>query len=213
MPEYLAPGVYVEEVSFRADSIGGLSTSIAGFIGSTLFGPAFGVPELLASYSDFENIYGGLDEIHFEDAGETINYMAQAVRAFFENGGQQLYVSRALSTVPRGTESTDKADIYVPYGTQSCASGTIQDLSGSPAGDFIQLYARYAGSGGNMTLTFTVHVGQNVLGGTPHDPLNPAGPKDPVLRGVNDFDTVWIQQNSVSPPSTGIYWAHNYLDP
>src|SRR5712692_2228790 len=116
MPEYLAPGVYVEEVSFRADSIGGLSTSIAGFIGSTLFGPVFGVPELLTSYSDFENIYGGLDEIHFEDAGETINYMAQAVRAFFENGGQQLYVARAFSSVPRGTESTaTPGTLYVPY--------------------------------------------------------------------------------------------------
>ena len=33
MPEYLAPGVYVEEVSFRAKSIEGVSTSTAGFVG------------------------------------------------------------------------------------------------------------------------------------------------------------------------------------
>lgn len=39
MAEYLAPGVYVEEVGFRAKSIEGVPTSIAGFIGPTLKGP------------------------------------------------------------------------------------------------------------------------------------------------------------------------------
>lgn len=213
MPEYLAPGVYVEEVSFRADSIGATSTSIAGFIGPTLFGPPFGVPELLTSYSDFENIYGSLDEIHFEDAGQAVNYMAQAVRAFFENGGQQLYVSRVISTVARGTESTDSANVYVPYGTQCCSTGSIPDPSISPAGQPIGLLGRYPGSGGNFSVMFTFHVSQNVLSGTPHDPLNPSGPKDPILRGVNNFDTVWIHQNSVCPPSTGLYWADNFFNP
>ena len=33
MPEYLAPGVYVEEVSFRAKSIEGVPTSTTGFAG------------------------------------------------------------------------------------------------------------------------------------------------------------------------------------
>ena len=33
MPEYLAPGVYVEETSFRAKSIEGVATSTAGFVG------------------------------------------------------------------------------------------------------------------------------------------------------------------------------------
>ena len=31
MPEYLAPGVYVEEVSYRSKSIEGVSTSTNGF--------------------------------------------------------------------------------------------------------------------------------------------------------------------------------------
>ncbi len=39
MPEYLAPGVYVEEVSFRSKSIEGVSTSTAGFVGPARFGP------------------------------------------------------------------------------------------------------------------------------------------------------------------------------
>jgi phage tail sheath protein FI len=33
VPEYLAPGVYVEETSFRAKAIEGVSTSTTGFLG------------------------------------------------------------------------------------------------------------------------------------------------------------------------------------
>ena len=33
MPEYLAPGVYVEEVSFRSKSIEGVPTSTTGYAG------------------------------------------------------------------------------------------------------------------------------------------------------------------------------------
>jgi len=33
MPEYLAPGVYIEETSFRPKTIEGVSTSTAGFVG------------------------------------------------------------------------------------------------------------------------------------------------------------------------------------
>ena len=39
MPEYLAPGVYVEEVSFRSKSIEGVPTSTTGYAGVARFGP------------------------------------------------------------------------------------------------------------------------------------------------------------------------------
>ncbi len=86
MPEYLAPGVYVEEVSFRAKSIEGVSTSVAGFIGPTRYGPVGGTPELLTSFADFARIYGGPDSLVYTDGSGAINYMAYAVRAFFDNG-------------------------------------------------------------------------------------------------------------------------------
>ena len=56
MPEYLAPGVFVEEVSYRQKSIEGVSTSTTGFVGPCRFGPVFDEPALLTSYSDFERI-------------------------------------------------------------------------------------------------------------------------------------------------------------
>ena len=75
MPEYLAPGVYVEEVSFRSKSIQGVPTSVTGFAGLTHYGPVqydytSGLdvlrpkptePRLVTSYAEFERVYGGLD--------------------------------------------------------------------------------------------------------------------------------------------------------
>lgn len=94
MPEYLAPGVYVEETSFRAKSIEGVGTSTTGFVGATRYGPTDGEPELITSFGQFERIYGGLDPLDYGGL-EVINYLAHAVRAFFDNGGSRLYVARA----------------------------------------------------------------------------------------------------------------------
>src|SRR5580704_3802940 len=107
MAQYLAPGVYVEEVSFRAPSIEGVGTSTAAFAGPTLTGPLNVTPELLTSFGDFQNIYGGygnlaLSGISSGDPKNT-NYLAFAVKAFFDNGGSQLYVSRVF--VPTATNS------------------------------------------------------------------------------------------------------------
>ena len=59
MPEYLAPGVFVEEVSFRAKSIEGVSTTTTGFVGATRFGPIDIVPEFVTSLVEFERAFGG----------------------------------------------------------------------------------------------------------------------------------------------------------
>jgi len=127
---------------------------------------------------------------------------------------------RAFSSVARGTEESDSGDIYDPspdalasQQTSCCARVAIEDTSSSPPVLTIPIYARYPGSYGNVTVTFTFSVGQNALSGTPHDPLNPAGPKDPTLQGVNQYDTVWISQNESSPAPTGLFWADNYLNP
>jgi phage tail sheath protein FI len=39
MPEYLSPGVYIEEFEIGARPIEGVSTSTAGFLGETERGP------------------------------------------------------------------------------------------------------------------------------------------------------------------------------
>lgn len=93
MPEYLAPGVFVEEVSFRAKSIEGVSTTTTGFVGPTRFGPLDIEPEIVTSLVEFERTYGGREQLVYDDS-PIHNYMWHGVRAFFEEGGKRLYVSR-----------------------------------------------------------------------------------------------------------------------
>src|SRR6184192_3251092 len=100
MPEYLAPGVFVEEVSFRSKSIEGVSTSTTAFVGPTRSGPVGDSPELLTSFADFERIYGNVNDLGFADEenhSTTTNYLAHAARAYFNEGGARLYVSRACA--------------------------------------------------------------------------------------------------------------------
>jgi phage tail sheath protein FI len=103
MPEYLAPGVFVEEVSFRAKSIEGVPTSTTGIAGRTRFGPVRHLggptgyePRLITSFIEFERVYGTLAPLD----GEVVAYTAHAARAFFVNGGQRLYVSRVYAANP-----------------------------------------------------------------------------------------------------------------
>jgi phage tail sheath protein FI len=94
MAEFLPPGVYVEETPFKAHSIEGVPTSTAAFIGPTLITPpatdSAGC-EPLRSFLDFEQQYGGLDDLQTAQ-GPRCNYIAHAARVFFDNGGQQLYI-------------------------------------------------------------------------------------------------------------------------
>ena len=113
MPEYLAPGVFVEETSFRAKSIEGVSTSVAALVGPLRFGPLRGTPEVVTSFGEFRRVFGDDRALRFGTV-DTPNYSAHAVRAFFDNGGKQLFVvrtARAVNEFPG-----DNADLPVAAG-------------------------------------------------------------------------------------------------
>lgn len=137
MSEYLAPGVFVEEVSFRAKSIEGVGTSVCGMVGPTRFGPVRGTPEVLTSYGEFEKIFGDPQSLTF-GSDSRLNHTALAARAFFENGGKQLYMTRIIS----GGNDTNE------YGSGGSAVVATTNASGK-----IDFLARYPGSGGNLDLS------------------------------------------------------------
>lgn len=87
MPEYLSPGVYMEEVSTGAKPIGGVPTSTGAFVGRTERGP-MDEPVRLAGWNDFLTRFG--DYLPEQDRGFT----PEAVFGFFENGGAACYVVR-----------------------------------------------------------------------------------------------------------------------
>ena len=88
MPEYLAPGVYVEEVSTGPKPIEGVSTSVVGFVGPTERGPE--TAELITSWLAFQRWYGG-------HLSHDVSYMTQAVQGYFDNGGKRCFVARVAS--------------------------------------------------------------------------------------------------------------------
>ena len=96
MPEYLAPGVYVEERSSQPKPIDGVPTSTAGFIGPCHKGPIKRAI-LVTSLADFERTYGGRRRLRLDGDALMPNFTWHAVRAFFKEGGHRLYVAR----VPR----------------------------------------------------------------------------------------------------------------
>ena len=107
MPEYISPGVYVEETSFRGKSIEGVSTSVTAFVGYARRGTlaTAKAPKELASFADFEKQFGGLADLSFSPR---TNHLARAAKAFFDEGGQRLVIARVRS--PRQAQKTSIAD-------------------------------------------------------------------------------------------------------
>jgi phage tail sheath protein FI len=85
MPEYLSPGVYIEEFEIGAKPIEGVSTSTAGFLGPTMRGPL--EPRFITGFEQFKRIYGGYLPVD-------VTYLPYAVEGFFKNGGQRCFVAR-----------------------------------------------------------------------------------------------------------------------
>ncbi|MBI5329701.1 MAG: phage tail sheath family protein [Betaproteobacteria bacterium] len=148
MPEYLAPGVYMEEVSFRHKSIEGVGTSVAAVVGPTRTGPLRGKPEVVTSFAEFARMYGGLDDLSL--GGKSLpNYTAIGAKAFFDNGGKQLFVARVIA----GVNATD-AD-----GSKgSAAFGGVADKDG-----VVSFASRFPGAMGNYTLEFSWRDSENLL--------------------------------------------------
>ncbi len=90
MPDYLYPGVYVEEIDTGNKPIEGVSTSMAGFLGVAERGPL--EPTLVTSYTEYVRNFGS-----YVQEGGVDRYLAYAVEGFFLNGGKQVYIARAAS--------------------------------------------------------------------------------------------------------------------
>lgn len=93
MPEYLAPGVYVEEIDTGSKPIEGVSTSTAGMLGVTERGPV-NVPILITSVGEYTRWFGG--RLNIKDFNGHC-YLPHAVEGFFTNGGKRVYLVRVLN--------------------------------------------------------------------------------------------------------------------
>ncbi len=107
MPEYLASGVYVEEMSIQPKPIEGVPTGTTGFIGPCHKGPIKRAT-LVTSLADFKRRYGSGRTLRLEGGAVSPNYTWHAVHAFFKEGGRRLYVARVLRWQARDGENALK---------------------------------------------------------------------------------------------------------
>ena len=114
MSEDLTPGIYVEETSARPGRVEGVPTSTLGMAGTTEYGPVphpsndgkrVRGPVLVTSMTEYERVYGALT-----NRGAPCR-LALAARAFFENGGQRLFVQRVFVPTAAGAGTGPEDDI------------------------------------------------------------------------------------------------------
>lgn len=127
MPEYLSPGVYVEEIDSGPLPIEGVSTSTAGFVGVTQRGSTTDPPSLVTSFADFTWQFGSYFDFGWAGA-ESLPY---AVNGFFANGGQRLYIVRVAGAGSSAATVTPPGGITtrLAQDTSMSAPTTIKLLS------------------------------------------------------------------------------------
>src|SRR5687768_12726003 len=86
MPEYLHPGVYIEEIERGPRPIEGVPTSTAAFLGAAERGSI--TPRLVTSYKDYQRWFG--------DVFNPNEFLPYAVNGFFENGGKRVFICRLV---------------------------------------------------------------------------------------------------------------------
>jgi phage tail sheath protein FI len=123
MPQYLSPGVYVEEREAGSRPIEGVGTAVAAFVGIAVDGP-FHAPTLVTNWSQFTSTFGGFLEG---------SYLAHSVYAYFNNGGGSAYIVR-VGRPANGTDSP-KARAELVAGDKKLGAYRVLALNPGAAGN------------------------------------------------------------------------------
>jgi phage tail sheath protein FI len=133
MPQYLSPGVYVEEVEAGSRPIEGVGTAVAAFVGLAARGP-FNQPTLVTNWSQFVQTFGD-----FHDG----SYLAHAVYGYFQNGGGACYVVRIGASGPAPNARGD-----IPLGRDKALPYRVSALESGPSGNDITVEVQEASEPG-----------------------------------------------------------------
>lgn len=153
MPQYLSPGVYVEEVESGSRPIEGVGTAIAAFVGLAEQGPV-NQPTLVTNWTQFTTNFGGFVEG---------SYLAHSVYSYFQNGGGACYVVRIGGNGEVG-KPTARAELT--SGTKSGLDAyRITAIESGPAGNDLSVEVKDVKDekgdeegGGKPTTAFTLTV-------------------------------------------------------
>ncbi len=142
MPNYLSPGVYVEEVEAGSRPIEGVGTAVAAFVGLAQRGPT-NTPTLVTNWAQFVNAFGDFMEG---------SYLAHAVYGYFLNGGGSCYVVRIGGDAPAPQARAEIA----AAGDGGAPGYRALALEPGPAGNQIKVEVSPATSGEEGAFNLTV---------------------------------------------------------
>ncbi|HSB52638.1 MAG TPA: phage tail sheath subtilisin-like domain-containing protein [Dissulfurispiraceae bacterium] len=188
MPEYLSPGVYVEEIEIGAKPIEGVSTSTAGFLGPTERGPEG--PRLITGFEQFKRLYGGY---------LANSFFAYGVEGFFTNGGQRCFVGRIAATAAAATS----ADVTAEINVEAIGPG----IWGNRVA--VKLERGSLNSGTTPVFKLTVMYWSQTPPTPVVDPTNPANATNPNRR---EPDLIEVYDN-LTDDQTSINYYENRINP
>ncbi|MGE3619593.1 MAG: phage tail sheath subtilisin-like domain-containing protein [Acidimicrobiia bacterium] len=151
MPNYLSPGVYVEEVSSGSKPIEGVGTAVAAFCGFADKGPV-NEPVLVTNWTQFTQTFGGFVEG---------SYLAHAAYGYFLNGGGAAYVVR-IGGEGDPLEHRARAELAAASNGEggSGPAFEVQALEPGEAGDQLSVEIADAGEGGDESFKLIVKQGR-----------------------------------------------------
>jgi len=114
MPEYLSPGVYIQEVNTGPRPIEGVGTAMAAFVGLAPDGPKnedgspSSQPMLITNWSQYVDTFGAVEEGGRRNPHLAGAFLSHAVYGYFLNGGGRCYVARVTAGGSNGKSSAPK---------------------------------------------------------------------------------------------------------
>src|SRR5215472_5007373 len=132
MPEYLSPGVYIQEVDSGPRPIEGVGTAMAAFVGFAAAGPA-NRPVLITNWSQYVNTFGSLEEGGSRNPHIPGSYLSHSVYGYFLNGGGRCYVTRIVASStstakPQPLQLPSRSSKAVPSLTLTAKETVSQDV-------------------------------------------------------------------------------------
>jgi phage tail sheath protein FI len=153
MPQYLSPGVYVEEVEAASRPIEGVGTSVAAFVGLAARGPV-NQPTLVTNWTQFTKTFGEF----IEDS-----YLAHAVYGFFQNGGGTCYVVRIGADGANGSTPVANGELTTSKDGKTLGAYRVKAMEAGPAGNDITVETAPASEPADDAFKIVVSRGGRVV--------------------------------------------------
>ncbi|OFE15412.1 phage tail protein [Humibacillus sp. DSM 29435] len=205
MPNYLSPGVYVEEVEAGSRPIEGVGTAVAAFVGFADSGP-LNQPTLVSNWTQFAETFGDF---------QPDTYLAHAVYGYMQNGGNNCFIVRIGSGVAGATNGSSptngngaaagqQPEVGPP---QAILGGLTMTAIGSAARKSVTIEVTDASPGSSSTDQFKLVVAVDGKPTETFDNLSATKGADYVVTKVNQKSKIITveepQAATVTKPANG----------